>query len=124
CTDDFDCETRTAPCSPCKDGFLVCGVHTCEGSVCVLHLPECPDPCEHGPCGADCTLACNGDACQSGYCDPTDQCVALMPSCGPSCQVDTDCAQPGGLCTMCPGGTTACPRAVCSGGHCMDEPPA
>jgi hypothetical protein len=123
CTTDTDCEWFPAPCPACANGARVCAALTCQGGACTAVPPVCLT-CTPADCGASCLLACDQNGCTDAVCDTNGQCVAPPgPACGPKCMMDTDCAQPGGPCLMCPGGPMVCEKTICEYGYCKPVPP-
>ena len=115
---------------PCPDGY-----------ECV---DDPGDDCDPNNGGADCIGSCvpappkpescggfTGQVCADGFeCvdDPSDSCDPAnggadcpgicQPAMSRACKTDADCPVIGAPCKLCPDGTAACPRSVCTNGQC------
>lgn len=109
----------------------------CDGPACNILWPsqeacekdqiECTfgGSCLGKQCGALCTGYCPpGQSCPQRFCDLDGVCADKAPVCEPptGCKTSLDCAQPGGICLLCPDGSTACDSVVCQDNQCVYLP--
>lgn len=126
CTSAEDCRLPADRCIECPDGLEACPTASCEQGVCAFARPVCesPDPLA---CGGLTGLPCpDGMICAD---NPTDECPAgiaadclgvCVPDEANQCRDDGECPQLRAPCTVCPDGSSSCPRSFCdAAGRCQ-----